>query len=432
MKRILQLLQIVATISLVIACGSTSGTVDSKITEPLVVSANTVEIDSKGNTPLMNAILKNSYSAFRDELSNGKYTANGGKFLNHENADGNTALHLATSKRNKDFINSLIEKGIERNAVNRDGDTALHIAVGLGDVSVIETLVRGGCDINVLNSDGATPLILAAKNGDRETVKTLLSLGADKKIKDNSKKIYTDYLPTEPEKKEKKDNIQEKAIEVQKKQPSETESKSSLQTTNGRFAVQFGTQLPPLVKAVKDRNRSKFLELLKAGENPNSADDMGNSALMYAVKVSDRAAATQLLDSGASVDSSNSSGQTPLMYAVSLNSDMVMLLLNKGAEPSVLDDERNSALSVAILKRSSQMISVLLDAGANPNITFNDGNSALIQMCYNSDLPSVRAFLTKVPEYDVWRTNSYGKTALDVANETHNVLLIKFLEQYYK
>ena len=119
------------------------------------------------------------------------------------------------------------------------------------------------------------------------------------------------------------------------------------------------------------------------------------------------------------------------MYAVFQNADnFALALLKNGASPSTVDDDGNSALSIAISNSSVNLVSALLEAGANPNITFADGNTALIQMVYNDDLPCAKAFLARVPEYDVWQTNVYGKTAMDVAKEKHNMGFVKLLESY--
>ncbi len=394
-----------------------------------------VAIDENGNTLLMNAVLRNSDSAIDAELSRSEYLADNAKFLNHANSDGNNALHLAAIKRNRNLAKRLLKMGIDRNAVNNDGDTALHIAVKNSDSQLVDALLDGGCDTDALDGEGATPLILAARNGNGELVQKLISRHADTKIKDSDRKSYVDYMgqsrPPVSDNEHKDNERKDNERNTERAEDTNLQPPKSLAARTNSFTVHFGTRHTPAISAVKNRNRTKLAELIKDGADMNESDEFGNTPIMYAVKANATAMLPQLINAGAAIDIRNDEGQTPLMYAVSQNSDSsVSILLGNGAEASVCDTNGNTALSIAIGRRSVNLVSALLEAGANPNITFADGNTALIQMVYNDDLPCAKAFLARVPEYDVWQTNVYGKTALDVAKEKHNMGFVKLLESY--
>ncbi|MBR1714349.1 MAG: ankyrin repeat domain-containing protein [Treponema sp.] len=389
-----------------------------------------VAIDENGNTPLMSAVLRNSDSAIDAELSRSEYLADNAKFLNHANSDGNNALHLAAIKRNRNLAKRLLKMGIDRNAVNNDGDTALHIAVKNSDSQLVDALLDGGCDTDALDGEGATPLILAARNGNGELVQKLISRHADTKIKDGMGKVYSEYLSAKADEKKPKHGEDSKFERHAPKSESNSAIEKPAAIGKG-FSIRFGLKRNPVIDAVRNGDRLSLDKAVDAGENVNSKDEFGNSALFYALKASDFSIFRRLLDLGANSGTRNNDGQTPLMYAVFQNADnFALALLKNGASPSTVDDDGNSALSIAISNSSVNLVSALLEAGANPNITFADGNTALIQMVYNDDLPCAKAFLARVPEYDVWQTNVYGKTALDVAKEKHNMGFVKLLESY--
>jgi hypothetical protein len=77
------------------------------------------------------------------------------------------------------FVDMLLERGVDVNAVNRDGYTALMYAACNGCAGTVERLLEAGADIEVRDKDyGRTALILAAERGQIETVKALLNAGA--------------------------------------------------------------------------------------------------------------------------------------------------------------------------------------------------------------------------------------------------------------
>lgn len=79
--------------------------------------------------------------------------------INAQNNDGNTFLHLLTTRNW--FDNSLVQKAIDLGAdvhiSNNEGNTPLHFAVAMGNEEHISMLVQKGASINVQNRDGNSP-----------------------------------------------------------------------------------------------------------------------------------------------------------------------------------------------------------------------------------------------------------------------------------
>lgn len=133
-------------------------------------------------------------------------------------AYGNTALSLATLKRNPTITEILVRRGASCKAADSKGLTPLHHAARLGfgiglrllldgggdpnsvddnsftpihhvvngssDQSLINTLAETGANLNVKDGDDRTPLMLAAQLGKYELVLCLLDAGADAGVED--------------------------------------------------------------------------------------------------------------------------------------------------------------------------------------------------------------------------------------------------------
>lgn len=89
--------------------------------------------------------------------------------------NGNTALMMASYKRNRPIVDALIARGAQ---VNRPGYTALHFAAAAGDDDIARLLLAKGASIDARATAGFTPLMLAAREGQQSTVTALLEAGA--------------------------------------------------------------------------------------------------------------------------------------------------------------------------------------------------------------------------------------------------------------
>ncbi|HIG06620.1 MAG TPA: ankyrin repeat domain-containing protein [Planctomycetes bacterium] len=112
----------------------------------------------------------------------------------------------------------------------------------------------------------------------------------------------------------------------------------------------------PLMHALSNpRPGSHSLEivslLLVAGAEVNASNNNGWTPLMYALKESRPGShslevVSLLLETGAEVNASNNNGSTPLMYASKSccpKPEIIMLLLDEGADPLAIDKHGNMA-----------------------------------------------------------------------------------------
>ena len=105
-------------------------------------------IDNKGETLLSNALKQNNNKIY-DLLLNSPFL-----YLNFQDKDGNSYLHLAVKNQNEKIVKNLIEKGINLNLQNNLGNTALHIAYEIGNISIIKNLIKYGINTLIKNNNG--------------------------------------------------------------------------------------------------------------------------------------------------------------------------------------------------------------------------------------------------------------------------------------
>jgi len=110
-----------------------------------------------------------------------------GASVNAKDADGTTALMLATVLGKFHSVQMLLHAGADVNIGDKDGYTPIHGAGFQGRADIARLLVsQGGMDINDRHSDGYTPMhraVAGSQPRHAETVKVMLELGANLKAK---------------------------------------------------------------------------------------------------------------------------------------------------------------------------------------------------------------------------------------------------------
>jgi ankyrin repeat protein len=124
-----------------------------------------------------------------------------------------------------------------------------------------------------------------------------------------------------------------------------------------------------LKQAVKEGNKPMINALLrKASVTEDDEDGTEDTILMLAISDEDRYLAKLLLNRGADPDFSTRGRVTPLMKASRLgDTDMVKLLLFRGAEVNLRDEKDKSALDYANARKRFKIIELLKASGAKDN-----------------------------------------------------------------
>lgn len=123
------------------------------------------------------------------------------------------------------------------------------------------------------------------------------------------------------------------------------------------------------------------------GENVDSSDDDGVTALMHAVRGDHEDCAQSLLSSGATVNMRDYNGKTALNYAVRLgNVKIFQQLMDNKADINIQDKDGKTVLMHSCQSGMSQICDLLISHKADLNITDSKGKTALIYTAQNTSI----------------------------------------------
>jgi ankyrin repeat protein len=313
-------------------------------------------------------------------------------------------LQMAAFLDNHPFLDLLLSRGTEVNAIGYYYGTALEAAARCGHISMIQKLLDAGAEVNVLEGRWQTALRAALVGGHADVVETLLDHGADMELRRTKQRLY--FIDSE------KDS--ENALQLGVRSGNLSIVKTLLKH-GANVVLDESETLHPLILASTQGSVAMVKELLSAGAPVNihgkkrphyssiQAEDA--SPIHAAIAGGYLDVIKLLLSQGADIEKNIEGVGTPLSVAASKGrADIVRLLLLAGA--NVID---SAALSDAVREGSIEIAQELLAAGSK-------AESALALACRRGRLPMIELLLEKI--YD----GEKPETVVDEAFAVHTLV----------
>ncbi|ABK44143.1 Ankyrin repeat-like protein [Magnetococcus marinus MC-1] len=401
----------------------------------LAVGADATLADEIGNTPLHVAAFKNELACAEALLGSGKVDvdARAEHIL--------TALNMAVMQGHVEMVKLLLAVGADATLADEAGQAPLNVAAGNNELACAAALlIYGKVNVDARAEHSGTALNMAVIQGHVEMVKLLLAVGADATL--------ADEIGNTP--------LHNAAINNEL-----ACAEALLGSGKGDVDARAEHILTALNMAVIQGHVEMVKLLLAVGADATLADEFGNTPLHNAAINNELACAEALLGSGkGDVDARAEHILTALnMAVIQGHVEMVKLLLEKGADATLADEDGNTplhvaaiknelvcaeallasgkvdvdargnhsrtALNMAVRKGHVEMVKLLLEKGADPNSEIFSG-SCLHLAIFRGHEEVVSALLCD-PRTDIHKRDEDNMTPLTLSQQSGNQKIAQLL-----
>ncbi|KAN0012330.1 hypothetical protein ACTFIU_007628 [Dictyostelium citrinum] len=119
-----------------------------------------INIKSKQRGSALHFIVKHQYTEKRKNVIN-KMINKGIDINNSTKISGETPLHSCSLRGNFEWLQFLLEKGANVNAVTLNNETSLHYAITVNRIDIVDFLIKYGARIDIKSKKRGTPMQLA-------------------------------------------------------------------------------------------------------------------------------------------------------------------------------------------------------------------------------------------------------------------------------
>ncbi|KAF6841878.1 ankyrin repeat protein, partial [Colletotrichum musicola] len=327
-----------------------------------------------------------------------------------------TLLHYAGAGGSRISAASLLQAGADVNACDLSGWTALHYACQSGcatfDVEgiipepkeTVSCLIREGADVNAKGRNGMTPLHCAAIAGDDMVTVALIEAGANVDIQDASGRTPLFWA------------IYESHGVV---------AKTLLEVSNKRLRSNDGRTVSHVAALAGEIPVAECL----FGEwmfNTKTRDCNMQRPLHLAVRNGHTDMVALLIEKGAEVNVKGSFGDTPLHLAAKKgHTDIVALLVENGAKKNVEDNNSTTLLHLAARYGHTETAVFLIKNGADKEVYDGHQRTPLHWAAKGGHTDMVAFLLENGAEVNV--KGSFGDTPLHLAAEGRHTATVTYL-----
>jgi len=303
--------------------------------------------------------------------------------INLEDQEFKTALQYAVRYNNYEIVKKLIT--INNEMINKKdiyGRSLLQEATISGNHKVAELLLKYKADINSKDNQGRNVIFDALTFGDKDFINRLLEeddLELNNIDINHETIMHNQYV-------EENEDIALKLIEkgasttIQNGKGETYLCKAALKGVDNYDVVKSALENGADINASASKgNNSILMELISASLKRGSTVDNNREALMPII--------TNLIDDGIDVNAINEDGETALFPAVRDGDvKLTQMLLNAGANPNIINKEKETTLSITALYVSALKgvdgiltLKALLERGADATIK-NKDNKTLFEI----------------------------------------------------
>jgi len=335
-----------------------------------------------------------------------KYLVERGADINAETCQKLNVLHAAAEGGNLQVVKYLIELGVDINAVTIGGETLLHYSARRGHFELVKYFMEKGLGVNAKATKDETPLYLAARWGHFEVLKCLIERGVDINVKTKNGDTLLHGAAEGG-------NLE--VIDYLIEQGADLEARNVDNST-------------PLYLAAKNNRLEVVKYLVEKGADIEVRNESDYTPLHIAVQNGSFEVVKYLVEQGANIKTEDETDYTPLDIAAE-KGDLrtAKFLVEKGATIEYcVNDKGDTLLHLAASLGDLELIQLLLEKGVDINsVNENNGFTPLHLAAKCGQVETVKFLVKKGADINSMDHNDL--TALDVAIEQNNSLLILFL-----
>lgn len=271
---------------------------------------------------------------------------------------GGFPLHHAAALGHRGFLEYFIRQKFDQNAFNEEGMNALTLAVKNKRFNVVSLLVRSGADINQRTPEGDTALTLLLKVAKEEKLAQFFIDSKATVDMRNDKGESPLYLAIE-------NNYSEDFIQ-------------GLIDKNVDYSIRNNEGVTALHKAIEMDLRRIVEILTEKGSNIHAADNTGSTPYKMALAKGFEFLTwfTEIIN----INSRDDNGNSLVHLAVQndADSDVVKLLLVRGAKLIQKNIDGDTAFHIALRKENESVSRLLLESNANLFLQNRRGETPMI------------------------------------------------------
>ncbi len=368
------------------------------------------DTDAHGRSALLTACLQG-------HLKKTKWLLARGADVNQADQTGRTALMEATEASHVALVRALLKAGAQPNAADGNGDTALLCAMRAKkpNLTLIKMLLGNQADPEQRNHQGVSPWLLAKQ-------KHKQALEVIEKHINSQRQIELPLFDSTAQNKKSTQAITTAHMSATIKPSGKNRMENHVRTTATPLAPAPKEQdLKTWFAAARSGHMGTLNRLLLNGMDINAVDKQGCTAVIRAAGAGHRATVAFLLQRKADIHHRSNNGSTVLSAAILANQRTICrLLLKHGADASGTGPGNVPLVLLAAAQWSEDQLLALHQQGADLSVQDKQKRTALhcaaLACEFQHNLPAGKALFQFLLQHhlDLTQPDSHGLTPLEI------------------